>query len=67
MKGKSVRRRPESVVSDYVDIPEEILGMNTYLKVSVDVMFVNKSYFLVCVSKWIKLTKTKYILNRPEK
>ena len=31
MKGKSFRRRPEDVVSDYIEIPKEILSMDTGL------------------------------------
>ena len=51
MKVKLVRRCPEAVVPDYVDILEDILSMNTVLEVSVDVIFVNKLAFLVSVSK----------------
>ena len=64
MKGKSVRRRPEAVVSHYVDIPEDILGMNAALEVSVEVMFVNKLAFLVSVSRRLKFTTIEYIYNR---
>ena len=31
MKGKSFRRRPEAVVSNYFDIPKDILTMKTGL------------------------------------
>ena len=40
-----------------MEIPEEILGMNTYLDVLVDVMFVNK----------LKFKTIKYTPNRSEK
>ena len=55
-KGKSFRRRPEAVVSDYVEIPKGILSMNTGLEVSVNVMFISKLSFLVSVSKILKFT-----------
>ena len=51
MRGKSVRRRSEAVVSDYVEIPKEILIMDTVLKVSVEVMFVKNLAFLVSVRR----------------
>ena len=55
-KGKSFKRRPEAVVSDYVEIPKGILSMNTGLEVSVNVMFISKLSFLVSVSKILKFT-----------
>ena len=67
MKGKSVRRRPEAVVSDYVEIPKQILSMNTGLEVSVDVMLINKLDFLVSVSKQLKFTTIEYTPNMSEK
>ena len=51
MKGKSIRRRPEAIVSEYVKISKEILIMDMVLEVSVDVMFVNNLAFLVSVSR----------------
>ena len=41
--------------------------LGTGLKVLVDVIFVNKLYFLVSVSKRLKFTTIKYIPNRLEK
>ena len=67
MKVKSVRRRPEAVVSNYVEISKEILDMNTNLEVSVDVMFINKLTFLVSTSKRLNFTTVEYIPNRSEK
>ena len=56
MKGKSVRRLPEAVVSNYFEIPEEILSMNVGLEVSVDIMFIDNLAFLVSVSNQLKFT-----------
>ena len=67
MKGKSVRRRPEALVSDYVEIPKDILSMNMGLEVSVNVMFINKLDFLVSVSKRLKFTTIEYIPKRLER
>ena len=67
MKGKYVRRSPESVVSYYVNTPKKILSMNTGLEVSINVMFINKLAFLVSVSKQLKFNTIEYIPKRPEK
>ena len=67
MKGKSFRRIPEAVVSNYVKIPKEILSMDTGLEVSVNVMFISKLAFLVSVSKRLKVTTIEYIHIRSEK
>ena len=67
MKIKSVRRRKEAVVSKYINIPEEVLGINTKLEVLFYVIFFNKLPFLVSVSKRLKFTTIEYILNRLEK
>ena len=67
MKGKPVRRQPEAVFNDYLEIPREILSMNAGLEVSVDVMFVNKLAFLVSVRKRPKSTTIEYIPNRLER
>ena len=45
LKGKSVRRKPASVVKDYVEIHREILESRTELEVSTDIMFIKKLPF----------------------
>ena len=55
------------MVDNYMEIPEEILRMNTGLELSVDAIFINKLAFLVSVSKWLKFTKIEYIPNRLQK
>ena len=67
MKGKSVKRRPEDVVSSYIKISKEILSIDTVLEFSVKVMLVNKLAFLVSVSRRLKFTTIKYIPNTYEK
>ena len=42
LKVKSVRRKPASVVTDYVDIPMEILESCKELEVSTDIMFISR-------------------------
>ena len=42
LKGKLVRRNPDSAVTDYVEIPREILELCKDLEASTDIMFVKK-------------------------
>ena len=52
-----MRRKPASVVTDYTEIPREILESRKDMKVSTDIMFVNKLLFLVRISRGLKSTK----------
>ena len=63
-KGKSVRRKPTSVVTDYIEIPREILESRKELEVSTDVMFINKLLFLVSISRWLKFTTIEYLSSK---
>ena len=49
LKGKSVRRKPDSVVTDYVEIPSEIIKSREELEVLTDIMFIKKLPFLVSI------------------
>ena len=59
-----MRKKLETVVSDYVAVPEEVLNDNKIVTLAADVFFVNKNAFLVTVSECIKLTTAKYIPKR---
>ena len=56
LKGKTVRKQPGTVVSNYVKIPEEIKQMNRDVELSADIMFVNGLPFLVIISRRIMFT-----------
>ena len=66
LKGKSVRRKPASIVTDYVDIPGEILGSRKELEVLIDIMFINKLLFLVSISQGLKFTTIEYLSIKNE-
>ena len=61
-----LRRKPDSVVTNYVEIPWEILKSRNKLEVSTDVMFIKKFPFLVIISKGLKFATIYYISNRSE-
>ena len=55
IRGKTVRRKPTHVVTDYVDIPRALVDINKQVTLAVDVMFVNSVPLLVSVSRMINL------------
>ena len=56
-----MRRKTTSVVTDYVEIPGEILNLCKELEVSTDVMLINKLQFLVSISRRLKFTTIEYL------
>ena len=49
-KGKLVRRKPASIVTNYVEIPRYILESRKELEFLTDIILVNKNPFLVSIS-----------------
>ena len=45
LKGKTVRTKPDPVISDYIAVPEDVLQANRNVTFSADIMFVNKIPF----------------------
>ena len=66
LKDKSVRPKPDSVVTDYVEIPREILESRNKLEVSTDIMFINKLPFLAIISRGMKFTTIEYLPSKNE-
>ena len=66
LKGKSVRRKPESVVTDYVEIPREILGSRKELEVSTDIILIKKLLLLVSIRQGMKFTMIEYLSSKNE-
>ena len=61
-----MRRKTDSVVTDYFDIPREILESLKELEVSTNIMFVNKRTFLVSISRVLKFTTIEYLSIKNE-
>jgi hypothetical protein len=60
VRGRTVRRPPESVLTDYVQIPRIILERYQLVTLAVDVMFVNGVPFLVSVSRDLNLITAEF-------
>ncbi len=55
IRGKTVRRHPKRVITDYVNIPRLLMDKNQQVTLAADVMFVNSVPFLVSISRNINL------------
>jgi hypothetical protein len=62
-----VQRPPESVTTDYVQIPRVILERHQLVTLAVDVIFVNKVPFLVSVARGLNLVTAKFTPSRTAK
>ena len=60
VRGRTVRRPPESVQTDYVQIPWKSLERYQLVTLAVDVMFVNGVLFLVGMSRGLKLITAEF-------
>ena len=61
LKEKSVRRKPVSIVMDYIKIPREFFESRKELEVSTEIMFINKLLFLVSIRQRLKFTTIEYL------
>ena len=47
LRGKTVQKKPEHVVTDYVQIPKVIIQMSKFVTLTADVMYVNSLSFVI--------------------
>ena len=64
LRGKKVRKKTETVMSDYVAIPKQIKYRMKTIKLSVDIMLVNKIPFVVSLGKNMKFTTIENVVDR---
>jgi Zinc knuckle len=64
LKGKTVRASPSPVVTDYVEVPPEILEANSNIVLTADVFFVNKVPFFMSLSREVVFTTVEHIARR---
>ncbi len=60
IRGKTVRHKPEQVVTDYIKIPRDLFTNHNRVTLVADVMFVNLVPFLVSASRNINLITIKH-------
>eukprot|EP00980_Cylindrotheca_fusiformis_P012484 scaffold3071_cov84-Cylindrotheca_fusiformis.AAC.2 len=64
IKGKSTRPRPQAVIDDYIEIPEELTMHHQDLVMCMDIMFINQCAFLTTIDKSVRFRMTIPIENR---
>ena len=64
LKVKTARRQPESVMTDILAVPRQILQLNQRLTISAGVVFVNGIYFVVSISLGINFATVEYVPRR---
>jgi len=67
IRGRMVRRPPESVTTNYVQIPWVILEQHQLVTLAVDVMFVNGVPFLVSVARSLNLVTAEFLPSQTAK
>ena len=67
IRGRTERRPPESVTTDYVQIPRVIRERHQLVTLAVDVMFVNGVPFLVSVARGLNLVTAEFTPSRTAK
>ena len=63
LRGKTVKKI-ETVISDYVAIPEQIKDKMKRIELSVDVMFVNKIPFMISFGNNMKFTTIENVVDQ---
>jgi hypothetical protein len=64
IQGKTVQRASESVVTDYVAMPQTIIQANKVITLAADVFFVNRTAFLLTVARRIKFVTMEHVPMR---
>jgi hypothetical protein len=66
LKCKTVRVTPSPVMTDYIQIPKEIVDPNHNVALAIDIMYVNRLPFMVSISRKIKFMTAEYLLGRKQ-
>ena len=55
LRGETVQKKPEQVVTDYVQILRDLVQMNKYVTLTADVIFVNNLAFVIAYGQGMGL------------
>jgi hypothetical protein len=67
LKGKTTRRKPSPVVSDYIKIPPELIQAQQDVVLCMDTMYINGMSFLTTISRHIMYRTTEWVPNKTAK
>jgi hypothetical protein len=66
LKGKSTRKKPDPVITDWIEIPEEIKEKNCDITLYVDIMFINGLPMLTRIDQSIRFRGLIALEDRSE-
>ena len=66
IREKTVQKKTEQVVTDYVQIPRDLIQWNKYVTLTADVMFVNNLAFVITNGRGIDLIMADFMPNQKE-
>jgi hypothetical protein len=64
IRGKTTRIKPNPEVSDYFEIPQELIEKNQYITLYIETMFINGIVFFTKISRNIMFRTAKSISNQ---
>jgi hypothetical protein len=64
LQGKTVRSRPDAVITDYVEVPPDIMELHNDVTISADIMNVDRMQFLITTSRNIQFTTVDRLENK---
>ena len=67
LRGRTTRKRPEHVEIKLVDIPKNIISQHKYCLLVADIMFINRTPFLLTRTRGIQLITIEYLPRRTTK
>jgi hypothetical protein len=67
IRGKTVRHKPEKVITELIDIPDDYHRLHHFVILTADVMFANGLPFLVTLSCDIQMHTAEYLPSRTAK
>jgi hypothetical protein len=56
LQGKTVRSRPDPVITDYVEVPPDIMELHNDVTIAADITNVDRMQFLITTSRNIQFT-----------
>ena len=62
VRGKTARRKPKSVVEEYVAVPKELVSRHKFTSIAADVFFVNGMAFLLMVAIKLRFVTVEHTL-----
>ena len=59
-EGETVRRKPKSIVEEYIAVPKELVSRDKFISIAADVFFVNGIAFLLTVAIKLKFVTMEH-------